>query len=92
MVISIKGLNKAAVLAALYNASKPQGAGFLGYDSRPMTEQEAQQILEANPHKYFYYLNGRVMKIGLDKDEVDTWGYDRDNGELAAKKAIEALE
>jgi hypothetical protein len=34
--IDLKGLNKAAVLAALYNASKPQGMGFLQYDPTPM--------------------------------------------------------
>jgi len=92
MSISIKGLNKAAVLAALYNASKPQGMGFMRYDSKPMTSDEAQKLLDADPRQYFDYLKGRVMKIGLSKDEVDTWGYNRDNGENAAEKAIETLQ
>lgn len=30
-MVSIKGLGKAKVLAALYNASHPQGMGFLQY-------------------------------------------------------------
>ena len=36
--ISLVGLSKAAVLAALYNASKPQGMGFLQFNPKPMDE------------------------------------------------------
>lgn len=92
MSISINGLNKAAVLAALYNASKPQGMGFMHYDAKPMTSEEAQQLLDADPRQCFDYLKGRVMKISLNKDEVNTWGYNRDNGENAAEKVIEILQ
>lgn len=92
MSSSIQGLNKAAVLAALYNASKPQGMGFLHYDAKPMTPEEAQQLLDSDPRQYFDYLKGRVMKIDLSKEEdVNTWGYNRDNGKNAAEKVIETL-
>lgn len=40
-MINIKGLNKAKVLAALYNASKPLGLGILQYDPKDMSEKEA---------------------------------------------------
>lgn len=43
--IAIKGLDKAAVLAALYNASRPQGMGFLQYDPKPMTAEIAREHL-----------------------------------------------
>lgn len=43
--ISLAGLDKAAVLAALYNASRPQGMGFMHYDPTPMTVKEASKIL-----------------------------------------------
>ncbi|MGD0976791.1 MAG: hypothetical protein ABR875_00655 [Minisyncoccia bacterium] len=89
--MNIAGLSKAAVLAALYNASRPQGMGFLHYDPKPMTEKQAQQLLGNGHRAYFDYLQGRVMKIDLSKDEVDTWGYNRDNGTNAAENAIEAL-
>lgn len=92
MSISINGLNKATVLAALYNASKPQGRGFMKYDPKPMTPEEAQQLLDTNPRQYFDYVKGRIMKIDLSKDEVDTWGYNRDNGEDAAEKVIQILQ
>jgi hypothetical protein len=87
--MDIKGLNKAAVLAALYNASKPQGMGFMHYDPTPMTEKEAAMLLKGD--SYFDYLKGRVMKIDLSKDNVDTWGYNRDNGTDAAEKAVAEL-
>ncbi len=89
MSISIGGISKAAVLAALYNASKPQGLDFIQYDPKPMSAEEAEAILKQT--MYFDYLYGRVMKISLKKDEVDTRRYNRDNGENAAEMAIEAL-
>ncbi len=44
-MISINGLDKAAVLAALYNASRPQGMGFMHYDPKPMEVEEARTLL-----------------------------------------------
>ncbi len=87
--IDLKGVNKAAVLAALYNASKPQGMGFLHYDPKPMTKKEAKKLLKHQTD--FDYLQGRVMKVNLDGDTLNTWGYDRDNGEGAARVAIDSL-
>lgn len=79
--------DEAKVLAALYNASKPQGMGILHYDPKPMTEEEARALLPA-PHG-FDYLKGRVMKLEIKDGTLDPWGYDRDNGQGAAKRAIE---
>jgi len=87
--ISLAGLNKADVLAALYNASKPQGMGFLQYDPKPMTREEAEALLKQTTH--FDYLKGRVMKLNLADDELDPWGYDRDNGQNSAKNVIDEL-
>ncbi len=88
--IDIKDLNKADVLAVLYNASKPLGMGFVHYDPTPMTREQAQELLDAGK-TYFDYLKGRVMKIDLSSDELNPWGYDRDNGPGAAQCAIDAL-
>lgn len=88
--ISLKGLNKAAVLASLYNVSRPLGMGFMSYDPKPMTVEEAQKILEHDTD--LDYLKGRVMKINLSGEELDPWLYDRDNGNGAAKRAIESLQ
>ena len=103
--MDISGLDKTAVLAALYNRAKPQGMGFLHYDPTPMTVEQAQQILGGGDDAtvefgdfvhdgnllYFDYLKGRVMKVDLSGDEVDTWGYNRDNGENAAELVIVEL-
>lgn len=61
--ISLVGLDKADVLATLYNASRPQGLGFMWYDPQPMTHEEAQAILDQG-HTYFDYLKGRVIESG----------------------------
>lgn len=88
-MINISGIGKAKILAALYNASKPQGMGALKYDPEPMTESEAEQLLKEQTR--FDYLKGRVMKIELGTVELDPWGYDRDNGEGAAARIVDSL-
>jgi hypothetical protein len=87
--VSIIGLDKAKVLAALYNGARAQGAGFIHYDPTPMSEDEASKILQ---HQIdFDYLKGRVMKVDLSGDEIDPWGYDRDNGQGAVEEIVSAL-
>lgn len=87
----IKIVNKAQVLAALYNNAKVQGIGFLHADDKPMTENEAVSLLLSSDDKYFDYVKGRVMKIDLSGDEIDTRLYNRDNGEGAAERVIQGL-
>lgn len=87
--ISVKGIDKAAILAALYNASRPQGLGFLHYKANPMTVDEARELLKHGTD--FDYLQGRVMKIDVGGDDLYTGGYDMDNGEGAAARVIEEL-
>jgi len=89
-MISIIGLNKADVLAALYNATRPQGMGFRRYDPNEMSREEAADWLRTND--YFDYLKGRVMKVDLSSDvEFDPGLYDRDNGPGAAAAVIRRL-
>ena len=85
----ITGLNKAAVLAALYNNAKVQGLGFLQATGKPMEEAEAAELLKEQ--RYFDYLHGRVMKIDMSGDEINTRLYNRDNGEGAAERVVESL-
>ena len=87
-MIDVSDLNKADVLAALYNASRPQGMGFLQFDKAEMTRPEAEVLLAKT--KYFDYLHGRVMKITIE-DELDPRLYDRDNGQGAVQRVIDAL-
>lgn len=89
-MVDIKGLPKSKVLAYLYNNTHPQGLGFLQFEPKPMTEEEAQKILDSGV-KYFDYLKGRVMKVDISKDEFDPRLYDRDNYDGAAEAAINQL-
>lgn len=98
-LIDISTFDKADVLAALYNASKPLGMGFLNYDPTPMDKVEAKEYIEQHTRKfsdgtiscYFDYLKGRVMKVDLGGKYLDPRLYDRDNGPGAAERAIAKL-
>lgn len=87
--ISIRGMSKAKVLAALYNASHSLGLGVLHYKNEDMTEEQAAELLQK--HERFDYLHGRVMKVDLSGDELNPRLYDRDNGHGAAARAIQGL-
>ena len=89
-MIDISKLSKAQVLVALYNASCPQGMGFLNYDLTSLSEDEAVKLLEHQT--YFDYLKGRVLKIDLSGPSLDSWLYDEDNGYGAAARAISGIK
>lgn len=89
--MNISKLNKADVLAALYNNSRPQGLGYIHFTPEAMTSEEAQGHLDKNEHRYFDYLKGRVLKVDLSGDELYTDLYDRDNGQGAAEDALAGL-
>lgn len=100
--MDITGLSKAAVLAALFNAARgPRVAAlFNPGGAQPMSEADAEQVwaakvmqeqLTEGDEVYFDYLRGRVMKIALDSDRLDTRLYNRDNGPDAAEQAIAHL-
>lgn len=88
--IDISTLDKASVLAALYNASRPLGMGFMQFDPKPMQPAEAAELLKQST--YFDYLKGRVMKLDFNGNALRVDLYDRDNGDGAAQRAIEAMQ
>jgi len=89
-MITIKDLDKGAVLAALYNHSQVQGMGVFQAKGGLMTAEQANELLEEQT--YFDYLYGKVMKVELSKDELDPRLYDRDNGQGAAARAIATIK
>ena len=89
-MVDISGLDKAEVLVALYNATHPQGMGFMHYDPKDMTKQEAQALLDSG-YTYFDYVKGRIMKVDFEGDSFDPWLYDRDNYQGAAQDVIKVL-
>ena len=87
--MNIKGMDKAAVLAALYKHAQTQGLGVLHYQLGDISLEEARDLLKTQT--YFDYLKGRVLKVDLSRDELDERLYDRDNGPGAAAYALADL-
>ena len=85
-MIDISKKDKGAVLAALYNGSRPQGMGMLHFDPAPMTPQEGASVLARST--YVDYLKGRVIKCDLSGDTLDPRLYDRDLGQGAAARVV----
>ena len=91
-MISIKGMNKAEVLKALYDHSHVQGMGYLqAVPDGVVTVSHCQMLLDTTGYPYFDYLYGRVLKVDLSGDEFDERLYDRDCGAGAAAYAIKSL-
>ena len=88
--LDISGIDKAELLAALYNRSRPQGLGFLQASPKDMTKEEAAELLQHQT--YFDYLHGRVMKVSLKGDSLDPYLYDRDLGCGAAARVVASLK
>ncbi len=88
--IDISGIDKAVLLAALYNNSRPMGMGFLQARSGAMSAEEAAEEIKRGDDSarmfgnktelYFDYLRGRPLKSNISGDTFRPWGYDRDNG------------
>lgn len=87
--IDIKGLDKAAVLKALYGAARPVRLVNFPYDPRPMSLDEARKTLKRTTR--FGYLGSRALNVDLSGDELEIDDYDRANGWGVAKRAIDAL-
>lgn len=85
----IDDLDKVDVLIALYNRAT-QVPGLRKYSSMPLSRDEIKELLDSGRIHFDYWL-GRVMKISLTAEELDTSGYNRANGEGAAEEAIEKL-
>jgi len=88
--MNIKNLNKAEVLAALYNRAIPLERSVYFSRHEPMTPEKAQMLLDLG-HTSFSELEGRALSVDLKKEEVDTRLYNRNNGNNAAENAIEWL-
>ena len=89
--INISGLEKSEVFRVLYGRARTQGMGFLHYTSEPMTTKEAKEAVSNPDQMYFDYYRGRVMKVDLSGEEFSPRLYDRDNGDGAAKSAVDSL-
>ena len=89
--ISIKGLNKVALLKELY-INAWQSPMYFG--SPPTPEDFVERIEKCRNDQYFCieYFFGRAIKVDLDEDDVDPWLYDRDAGTGAFQKCVETVK
>lgn len=90
-MIDVSKIPPARVLAALYNASRPQGFGFMHFTPEDMTEARAEKLIGNQGPAYFDYIDGRVMKVEIGGATIDPRLYDRDNGPGAAARAIATI-
>ncbi len=94
-VIDISNKNRYDVLAALYNASTPVGAGFMQYNPTSW-DREMATIYYENYGKSnsvdgtvrFKWILGRPVSCTFDGDLVYVKAYNRDNEEGLAQRAI----
>lgn len=97
--VSIKGLNKAELLLALFHGATFQEGlrPIMGHlEHLELTIEQAEGIvmrtLQRGDDLYFDYIRGRVIKTDLAGDDMSTELYDRDNGgEGAAARVVESL-
>lgn len=91
-MISIKGMDKAVVLKALYDHSHCQGMSFLGAMelNHPFNIEDARKVLERST--YVDYCYGHVIKVDFSGDEFDERLYDRDCGPGAAQRAVDSIK
>jgi len=87
--MDISKYDKADVLQVLYNNALTFPYPEVDFKPDNMSREEASDCLKHGT--YFDYLFGRVMKVDLSGNELDTRLYNRDNGPNAAEKAIESL-
>lgn len=92
--INIANIDKAKLLQALFNNSKQLGLGFMDASgANDMSIDEAKSIVSDNEDRlYFDYLKGRVMKVNIGGDTMNSGGYDRDNGDGAALVAVNSIQ
>lgn len=83
-------LEKAKVLAALYNAAKPAGKDMASYDPTPMSYKEAKEISFNKSN--FDYIKGRVVLVIFIGNTFNPKLYNKHNGQNAAETIIDSLQ
>lgn len=74
-MIEITGANLVEVVKAVYDLSRPQGMGFLHFDSAPLTDEEAKSLIAfTNPRVPvdLDYVKGRACKFFVRREEDGT--------------------
>lgn len=85
--IDISGIDRAELLAALYNGTSALGFGKMHDLGRDMTVEEARDILAKTEGAFnFDYLLGRPLKMWIEDDKLFRPDlYDRDSKRRCAE-------
>ena len=93
-IIDISNKDFYEVFAALYNASKPVGCGFLEYNVIPWDKEMAKYYFEKNATVgedgvvSFKYIYGRPVHVHFDGNLLYVSGYNADNEKGLAQKVV----
>jgi hypothetical protein len=89
--VDISGIDKAVLLASLYNAAR-SGAAALNDNVRLMTPEDAARLLEAQGGSlYFHMIDDRVIRLDLGRNWINTSGYDEAHGAGRVAQIVRAL-
>ncbi len=89
-MVNIRGLDKARVLKALFDAALPPNAARQTPSSTgTMPLEEAARRISVST--YFSVIWGKKLEVDLSGNSFDATGYDAANGMGQAKRAIKAL-
>ncbi len=87
--LDITGIDKAELLAALYNNARPVRLGWIHFQGGEMTKEEAAKLL--GEQTYFDYVGGRPLKVNLKGNTLSPALYDRDQGQGKCERIVESL-
>lgn len=87
--VDITGLDKLVVLKALWSNSKV-ATFYANYPEMAPSFSE-EQASRSLANGYVDYCCGRVIKADFRNCKLDSYGYDRDNGEGKMKQVIRSL-
>ncbi|GAA1978277.1 hypothetical protein [Kitasatospora viridis] len=100
-MIDITGLDRAEVLAALFNEAGLGGGGgqvalvyaAMGAVPEDVPVEQARRWLEQVPDGQFEYVAARPLKVDLrpGATEFDGWLFDREHGQGAAQRAVDRV-
>lgn len=88
--VDIIGLDKDTLLKALWTRSHP--ASFFRFNGIPPPSFDLVEAKSQLQHGYADYVCGRIIKADIyNEDIVDSFSYDRDNGEGAFAEVVASL-
>lgn len=93
--INITGIDRADLIAALYNGTKALGLGVLYDQPGGMTSDDVKGLIGdmLDGDLDFDYFKGRPLKVRIVGDEIlGVWLYDRDAGEGQCAKIVAELK